>query len=209
MNVACRVFGVSSAGYTTRLADQPTLGAGDPSRMADRPDPPGPHRLAPASGARRGHAALTIGHGISVGYHQVGLLMRRADLAGLTGKPRFRQVPPQPVAGRCGDLVDRDFTRDRPHALWVTDLAEYPTRAGKIYCAVVLDTFSRRVVGWSIDSSPTAAFVTNALGMAIEGRRPDETVIRSDQNGGSPLRPSPTGPPVPTGPVAGFDRRLV
>jgi transposase InsO family protein len=51
-----------------------------------------------------------------------------------------------------------------------------------VYCAVVLDVYSRRVVGWSIDSSPTAALVTNALGMAIDSRRPDGgTIIHSDQ----------------------------
>jgi transposase InsO family protein len=64
--------------------------------------------------------------------------------------------------------------------LMATD-TEHPTREGKVYCAVVLDVFSRRVVGWSIDASPTAALVTNALGMAIEERRPDGTVIHSDQ----------------------------
>jgi transposase InsO family protein len=50
-------------------------------------------------------------------------------------------------------------SRDR---LWVTDITEHPTREGKVYCAVVLDVFSRRVVGWSIDSSATAALVTSA-----------------------------------------------
>ncbi len=56
-------------------------------------------------------------------------------------------------------------------------------REGKVYCAIVLDAFSRRVVGWSIDGHPTAALVTNALGMAIEQRRPNggATVIHSDQ----------------------------
>ena len=63
----------------------------------------------------------------------------------------------------------------------VTDITEHPTREGKVYCAVVLDVSSRRVVGWSIDVSPTAALVTNALGMAIERRGPDGTVIHSDQ----------------------------
>jgi transposase InsO family protein len=60
---------------------------------------------------------------------------------------------------------------------------EHRTREGKVYCAVVLDTFSRRVVGWSIDTQPTAALVTNALAMAIEQRQPEEgaTVIHSDQ----------------------------
>ena len=82
----------------------------------------------------------------------------------------------------AADLVDRKFERDRPNRLWVTDITEHPTREGKVYCAVVLDVFSRRVVGWSIDSSPTTALVINALGMAIDQRGPSaETVIHSDQ----------------------------
>jgi putative transposase len=68
--------------------------------------------------------------------------------------------------------VDRRFSRSEPDQLWVTDITEHPTREGKVYCSVVLDVFSRRVVGWSIDASPTATVVTNALGMAIENRRP-------------------------------------
>jgi putative transposase len=64
----------------------------------------------------------------------------------------------------------------------VTDITEHPTREGKLYCAVVLDSFSRRVVGWSIDATPTAALVTNALGMATQTRTPaGGTVIHSDQ----------------------------
>ena len=77
--------------------------------------------------------------------------------------------------------MERRFRRDEPDRLWVTDITEHPTREGNAYCAVVLDVFSRRVVGWSIDATPTAALVTNALGMATEGRRPDGTVIHSDQ----------------------------
>jgi len=66
--------------------------------------------------------------------------------------------------------------------LWVTDITEHPTREGKVYCAVVLDAWSRRVVGWSIDAKPSTALVTNALGMAIEQRRPHgDTVIHSHQ----------------------------
>jgi transposase InsO family protein len=62
-----------------------------------------------------------------------------------------------------------------------TPTPNIPTREGKVYCAVVVDVFSRRVVGWSIDSSPTSALVTNTLGMAIEQRNPTgATVIHSD-----------------------------
>ena len=59
---------------------------------------------------------------------------------------------------------------------------EHRTREGKVYCAVVLDAWSRRVVGWSIDSTPSTALVTNALGMAIDQRQPQgATIIHSDQ----------------------------
>ena len=120
-----------------------------------------------------------MGHGIKVGHQAVEMLMRRASLQGLSGRPKYRKVPNMPTAS---DLVDRDFQRSEPDRLWVTDITEHPTREGKVYCAVVLDTFSRRVVGWSIDARPTAALVTNALGMAIDNRQPvqGETIIHSD-----------------------------
>jgi len=68
------------------------------------------------------------------------------------------------------DLVKRQFRRDGPNQLWVTDITEHPTREGKLYCCVVLDAFSRRVVGWAIDSRQGADLATNALGMAIDSR---------------------------------------
>jgi putative transposase len=130
-------------------------------------------------GARRVHAELVLGHGVSVGHGAVEMLMRRAAISGLIGRPKWRRIKPDNIAG---DLVDRAFARTGPNQLWVTDITEHPTREGKVYCCVVLDTFSRRVVGWSIDASPTAALVTNALGMAIDSRRPTPgTVIHSDQ----------------------------
>jgi transposase InsO family protein len=129
-------------------------------------------------GARRMHGELTLGRGLSVGRQAVEMLMRRAGLQGVSGRPRYRQVPNAPTAS---DLVDRKFERSARDQLWVTDITEHPTREGKVYCAVVLDVFSRRVVGWSIDASPTAALVTNALGMAIGHRKPAAgTVIHSD-----------------------------
>ena len=129
-------------------------------------------------GARRIHADLTIGMGVSVGHNAIEMLMRRADLKGLPGNRRRRPPHQTPTAT---DLVDRQFNRDGPNELWVTDITEHPTREGKVYCAVVLDTFSRRVVGWSVDSSQTATLVTNALGMAIHNREPPAgAIIHSD-----------------------------
>lgn len=130
-------------------------------------------------GYRRVHAELTLGRGLVVAHGTVELLMARAGLAGVTGRPHWKGSRPDLIAK---DLVERQFSRDGPNRLWVTDITEHHTREGKVYCAMVLDTYSRRVVGWSIDSSPTAALVTNALGMAIESRRPPGgTIIHSDQ----------------------------
>ena len=102
---------------------------------------------------------------------------------GIKGLPTRRL----PKGARVGavtslDLVRRDFSRDGPDQLWMTDITEHPTREGKVYCCVVLDAFSRLVVGWSIDSTQTTALVTNALGMATRRRsRQDGLVIHSDR----------------------------
>jgi putative transposase len=179
VQVACRVLGVSESGYYRWLSAPPSERSVRHAWLTDvirqvHADSRGTY------GSRRVHAELTLGHGLTVGYHQVSLLMRRAGLEGLSGRPRWRRAPNLPTAT---DLVDRQFARDQRDQLWVTDITEHPTREGKVHCAVVLDVFSRRVVGWSIDSSPTAALVTNALGMAIDSRKPAPggTVIHSDQ----------------------------
>jgi putative transposase len=175
--LACRVLAVSESGLYARRHRPPSARS---IRHAALTDLIGRIHLDSRGtyGARRVHAELTLGHGLTVGHGTVALLMQRAGVVGATGRPRFRRVPGMATAS---DLVERRFGRDDPDRLWVTDITEHPTREGKVYCAVVLDVWSRRVVGWSIDASPTAALVTNALGMAIDGRRPDRTVIHSDQ----------------------------
>lgn len=127
-------------------------------------------------GARRVHAELALGRNVRVGHQAIEMLMRRAGLAGVSGRPRYRRVEHAPTAG---DLVDRKFHRDQPDRLWVTDITEHRSREGKVYCAVVLDAFSRRVVGWSIDASPTAALVTNALSPPDLSRRWTRSAIAS------------------------------
>jgi putative transposase len=177
VEVACRVLGVSESGYYAWRSRAPSVRAIRHAWLTElirkvHADARGVY------GYRRVHAELTLGHGVAVGHEAVHRLMRRAGIEGVSGRPRYRRIPNVPTAA---DLVDRQFHRDEPDRLWVTDITEHPTREGKVYCAVVLDVFSRRVVGWSIDAAPTAALVTNALGMAIGLRRPDGTVIHSDQ----------------------------
>lgn len=98
----------------------------------------------------------------------------------------------------CLAVLKLLFTRDALNRLWVNDITEHRTNEGKVYCAVVLDTFSRRVVGWLLDSGQTAALVANALGMAISNRAPSP--MRSSTpitECNSPPGPSPIGPSGP------------
>ena len=178
VELACRVVDVSTSGYyewLTRPASARSVCHAWLTGLITEI-----HRQSRATyGARRVHAELRLGRGIVVGHGAVELLMRRGGLAGAMGRPKWRRVKRDEVAL---DLVNRDFARSGPNQLWVTDITEHHTREGKLYCAVVLDTYSRRVVGWSIDASPTGALVTNALGMAIGNRQPQPgTIIHSDQ----------------------------
>ncbi len=178
VQLAARVLGVSESGYYEWRGRAPS------QRDIRHAWLTGLIRQAHADsrgtyGARRVHAELVLGRGIRVGHGAVEMLMRRAAIAGITGRPKWRHAKPDNIA--C-DLVDRCFSRASPNQLWVTDITEHPTREGKVYCCVVLDAYSRRVVGWPVDASPTAALVTSALGMAIDNRRPSAgALIHSDQ----------------------------
>ena len=178
VGVACRVLSVSVSGYYDWRSRPPSARTIRHAWLTDLITEVH-QRARGVYGARRVHAELRLGRGIVVGHNAVELLMRRAGLAGVTGRPKWRHAKPDQVAA---DLVDRNFARTKPNQLWVTDITEHPTREGKLYCAVVLDAYSRRVVGWSIDASPTAALVTNALGMAIQTRTPPAgAIVHSDQ----------------------------
>ncbi len=178
VEVACRVLGVSCAGFYAWRFRPPSARAVRHAWLTDLIREVHATSYG-AYGAVRVHAELVLGRGIVVGHNAVAMLISRAGIAGRTGAPKRRGMPGVATAE---DLVDRVFVREGPNQLWVTDITEHPTREGKVYCAVVLDAFSRRVVGWSISHNPTAALTSNALGMAVEQRDAarGETVIHSD-----------------------------
>jgi putative transposase len=131
-------------------------------------------------GYQRVTAELRHGRDIVVGHNTVGQIMREIGLKGLP----TRRLPKGARLAQVTslDLVRREFGREGPNQLWMTDITEHPTREGKIYCCVVLDAFSRLVVGWSVESTQTTILVTNALGMATNRRdRAEGLVIHSDR----------------------------
>ncbi|ADG97628.1 Integrase catalytic region [Segniliparus rotundus DSM 44985] len=176
---ACRVLGVSRSGYYDWASRPPSV-----REVADEALTGVIRTVWSGSrqtyGVRRVHAELRMGLGLRVGLRRVGRLMRLAGIAGVHRRRRRGNKPAQAVHP---DLVARKFTADRPDKLWVTDITEHATDEGKVYCAAVLDVFSRRVVGWSIADHLRAELVVDALDMARWRRKPRGTVVHSDRGG--------------------------
>lgn len=145
-------------------------------------------------GYRRVHAELTMAMGVSVSERTVHKLMRLAGIYGLPGPIRTQRLRGVVTAD---DLVNRKFSRPRPNELWVTDITQHRTREGWVYCAAVLDAYSRRIIGWSIDSKQDTTLVINALDMAIAPAAPHpaesstRTTERNSRPGSSGRRSAP------------------
>ena len=126
------------------------------------------------------------GLGLPVNLKRVARLMREAGIQGLYRRRRRGCTVRDSDAQACPDLVNRDFSADEPNRLWITDITEHPTGEGKVYCAAVMDVYSRLIVGWSIAEHMRTELVTDALGMAIVRRRPEKkspgagTIMHSD-----------------------------
>lgn len=137
-------------------------------------------------GSPRVHAELTLGMGLPVNLKRVARLMRAAGIQGLYRHRRHGCTLRDPAAEPSSDLVDRNFTVEAPNRLWVTDITEHRTAEGTVYCAAVMDSYSRLIVGWSIAEHMRTELVTDALGMAILRRQPTkqpgdaQTILHSD-----------------------------
>ena len=165
----CRLLGVSPSGYhawTNRRS----------SRRAQRDaalvaEIRAAHRASHGTyGAPRIHVDLAA-KGIRVGRKRVARLMSAAGLAGVSRR-KFVHTTIRESDRQAPDLVDRNFTAERPNLLWVAYITYIPTWAGFLYLAVVLDACSRRIVGWSMATTLATRLVVDALNMALAMRRP-------------------------------------
>lgn len=182
VSAMARVLGVSRAGYYAWTGRRPSARAEADAALLRR------IRTVHATsretyGAPRVHAELQAG-GERHGRKRIARLMREAGLVGAShrrGGPvttrRDRETRPAP------DLVERDFAAEAPNRLWVADITYVPTATGFLYLAVVLDAFSRRIVGWAMAGHLRAELVLDALEVAIGQRRPRDVIHHSDQGG--------------------------
>ncbi len=132
-------------------------------------------------GAPSIHAELGD-EGIDVGRKRVERLMKAAALTGVSRRKGTRTTIRDDRVRPANDLVDRNFRADEPNQLWVADISYVPTWAGFIYLSVVLDAWSRRIVGWSMGHHLKAQLMIDAMNMAIAQRRPRDVIHHSDSH---------------------------
>ena len=175
----CRVLGVSPSGYYAWRKRPLSTQARTDVELTAHID--AIHRMSRGTyGAPRIHAELTA-RGLQVGRKRVARLMRNAGVQGVSRRKPFHTTVRDEAARPAPDLVDRQFTAPGPDRLWVADITYVPTWAGFLYLAVVLDAWSRRVVGWAMESHLRTELVLAALDMAVAQRRPTEVIHHSDQ----------------------------
>ena len=134
-------------------------------------------------GRPRIHAAL-LAQGERVGQKRVARLMKRAGIRGVMRRRWTTATTRRDTKARpARDLVNRDFSAEGPNQLWVADITYVPTWAGWLYLAVVLDAWSRRIVGWAMAPHLRTELVEEALAMAISRRRPKGPVIHHSDRG--------------------------
>jgi putative transposase len=175
----CRVLGVCPGGYYARQKRAPSARARADAELSERIVEI--HRYSRATyGAPRIHAELRE-QGIKVGCKRVARLMRAAKLRGVSRRHWMVTTVRDHQARPAPDLVERNFSATAPNRLWVADITYIPTWAGFLYLAVVLDVFSRRIVGWAMETHLRTELVLQALDMALEQRRTYGVIHHSDQ----------------------------
>jgi putative transposase len=175
----CRVLGVSPSGYyawrerpLSRRARADVKWSAEIQAI---------HRESRGTyGVPRIHAELAE-RGIHIGRKRVARLMRGAGLQGVSRRKAFRTTLRDATARPAPDLVERHFAAAGPDQLWVADITYVPTWAGFLYLAVVVDAWSRRVIGWAMETHLRTELVLAALNMAVAQRRPTTVIHHSDQ----------------------------
>jgi len=179
--VLCRVLRVSRAGYYAWAGRGASARTQADERLAAQ--------IAAAYaksrntyGVPRVHAALRA-EGVRSSRRRVARLMRAAGLAGRCRRRRARTTVSDPTHTPAPNLVARDFTATGPDRLWLGDITYLPTREGWLYLAVLLDAYSRRVIGWAMADHLRTELALDALTMALRGRRPAPGLVHHTDRG--------------------------
>jgi putative transposase len=190
--VTCRVLGVRRQGYYEFVAGVKSARVQENELLLKHIEKI--HEESRGTyGWPRVHAELTLGLGLAVNHKRVARLMREAGIQGLYRPRRHGCTVRDPAADPYPDLVERRFSVEAPDQVWLTDITEHGTEEGKLNCTAVLEAYSRRIVGWSIDDNMRTALVTDvsawpspAAALAPDPRSCTPTTARNS-------RPGPSG----------------
>ena len=175
----CRVLGVSTSGYYAWLKRGPSATAQRDAELKEQVEEI--HRRSRGTyGRPRIHAELKE-RGERVSPKRVARLMKQSGLRGACRRQHVITTQRDSQGRPAPDLVQRRFSADGPDQLWVADITHIPTQTGFLYLAVVVDAWSRRVVGWAMATRLHAKLVIEALNMAVAQRRPKQVIHHSDQ----------------------------
>jgi putative transposase len=178
----CWVLGVSPSGYWAWRRREPSARAHANAQLTEHIVQI--HQASRGTyGALRVHAEL-MARGMPCGRNRVGRLMRRIGLVGCHRRRPVHTTRRDPLATPAPDLVQRTFSAPAPDRLWIADITYLPTEQdGFLYLAVILDVFSRQVVGWSMQDHLRTELVLGALEMAIWRRQPADGLIHHSDHG--------------------------
>jgi putative transposase len=175
----CRLLGVSPSGYYAWREREPSARAVRDQELSEQI-----RRVHVASRGTYGAPRVLVelrAEGVQVGRQRVARLMRQAGLVGVSRRKKRRTTVRDEEARPAPDLVQRNFVALGPDRLWVADITYVPTWSGTLYLAVVVDVFSRRVVGWAMAEHLRTELVLAGLEMALWRRRPSGVIHHSDQ----------------------------
>jgi len=175
----CRLLGVSASGYHAWKHRAPS-----PRAMADvvlLERIRAIHQRSRATYGMPRIRAELVDEGYRIGRKRVARLMRSAVLQGVSRRKGVRTTIRGKEMHVIPDLVQRNFLTTSPDRLWVADITYIPTWAGFLYLSVVMDAFSRRIIGWAMETHLRTELVLEALNMALWQRRPSAVIHHSDQ----------------------------
>jgi putative transposase len=181
VTMLCRMLGVSKSGYYAWRSRPPSNRSCEDAVLTEKiREIHG--RSRDTYGYPRVHAELRS-LGIVCGRRRVARLMRAAGLRGCMRGKKRRTTRRDPRAAPAPDLLRRDFVAGQPNKVWLADITYIPTREGFLYLAFILDTHSRRIVGWSMDSHMRTELVVDALEMAVWRRKPSVGLVHHSDRG--------------------------
>jgi len=177
----CRVLRVSVSGYYAWRTRGPSARARENAALMERIVTIYAQSRQ-TYGSPRVHAEL-VADGTACGRKRVARLMRAAGIVGCHRRRHVVTTVREPSAPPAPDRIERRFVAEAPNTRWTADITYVPTWSGFLYLAVVLDVFSRRIVGWAMADHLRTEIVLSALEMALWNRRPDPGVIHHSDHG--------------------------